>query len=350
MMMNTLLPILGSKGKISKPKTSDLRFYTNVVNEIDFGGLKFVCIHNPEQATLEDFNTKYNFHPLAIDDCLSEFQRSKVDLYDGYLHVILQVPIYDKSQFIITGEISIFVSDKYLVLVHWNNIPKLNKLVHAIFHDFETKTEYMGKGSYYLLYKIFDILVDDSFPIIDKIEKEVRNLENRIFDQSNYEDKKIVRQIAKVRRDIMVFRRIIKPQISLINTIERMKLTQITNKDNIDNINIEEDDATQELELYFGDITDHINKQWDMILDQNELIINLNDTNESLLSVRANSIMKTLTIISVIILPLTLISGVYGMNVRLPIGEHKLAFEIIILAMLLISTVMIAVFRRKKWI
>lgn len=192
----------------------------------------------------------------------------------------------------------------------------------------------MEKGTGYLLYKILDLLVLNCFPLIDKIEKRVRILENRIFDEKSYDDRATVREIARVRRDVMSFHRIIKPQIAVINSLERIKHKFID----------------VELELYFGDIADHVSKQWDIISDQNELIINLNSTNESLISVRANNIIKTLTLISVVMLPLTLISGIYGMNIHLPIAEKEYAFEIIITFMVTTAVLMLAFFKRKKWI
>ena len=167
------------------------------------------------------------------------------------------------------------------------------------------------------------------------VEKRIRIIENKIFDESRHDDKKIVREIAKTRRDIMSFHRIIKPEISVISLLERIKDKFI---------------IIPELELYFGDIVDYVSKQWEIITDLNDLIINLNNTNESLISVRANNIMKTLTVMSVIILPLTLISGIYGMNIRLPVSEFKYAFEIIILFMVVSTIFMLSFFKRKRWI
>lgn len=334
--MSSLTPGFGSRTKVFKSKTSELKLSTSSVEETVFRDsteITFLSISEPDMAILEGINKKYNFHHLAIEDCLSEFQRSKLEQYKDYIHVILQVPSYDRN-LVIPAEVSIFVSQTYLVLAHWNTLTHLKQFIEAIIYNEEVKKECMAKGTGYLLYKIIDLLVLNCFPLIDKVEKRVRNLETKIFDENRYDDRKTVREIAKVRRDIMSFHRIIKPQIAVINSLERIKDKYIIH----------------DLELYFGDIADHVSKQWDIISDQNELIINLNNTNESLISVRANSIMKTLTIISVIILPLTLISGIYGMNIRLPIAEFKYSFEVIITFMLFSAILMLVFFQKKKWI
>lgn len=332
-------PIFGSNSrtKVLKSKTSELRNTKGSVLETIYKGMHkditFLAISDPDPVLLENINKKYHFHHLAIEDCLSEFQRSKIEQYQDYLHIIIQLPSYEK-ELVVPAEISVFLSDTYLVLVHWNNLTSLNYFIDAIIYNEEVKKECMAKGTGYLLYKILDLLVLSCFPLIDKIEKRVRMLEHRIFDENSHDDRTTVREIAKVRRDIMSFQRLIKPQIAVINSLERVKQKFISD----------------ELELYFGDIADHTSKQWDIISDQNELIINLNSTNESLISVRANNIIKTLTLISVVMLPLTLISGIYGMNIHLPIAEKDYAFEIIIAFMVTTAISMLAFFKRKKWI
>jgi magnesium transporter len=334
--MASLIPKSRSRTKVLKGKSSELKLSVASVEETvyrDFNEITFLSISDPDDAILEKINKKYNFHHLAIEDCLSEFQRSKLEFYKDYIHVILQLPCHDRN-LIIPAEVSIFVSESYLVLVHWNSLVHLNKFIEALIHSDEVKRDCMAKGTGYLLYKIIDMLVLNTFPMIDKIEKRVRNLESKVFDENSYDDRKTVREIAKVRRDIMAFQRIIKPQIAVINSLERIKEKYIIH----------------DMELYFGDIADHVSKQWDIISDQNELIINLNNTNESLISVRANNIMKTLTVISVIFLPLTLISGIYGMNINLPVAEYKYAFEIIIGFMIISAILMLVFFQKKKWI
>lgn len=324
-----------SRTKVLKSKTSELKSMNGSVIETSYKGINditLVTISEPNEQFLENINKEYNFHHLAIEDCLSEFQRSKVEPYSKYTHIILHFPIFEKD-LIIPAEVNFFVSENYLVIVHWNNLPHLNHFVNIIINDVETKKECMESGTWYLLYKILDVLVNDTFPIIDKIEKRVRMIEYKIFDENNRDDRKIVRDIARLRRDILSLQRIIKPQVGVLSTLERIKGKYISS----------------DLELYFGDIGDYVTKQSEIISDQNDLIINLNNTNESLISVRANNIMKALTIISVMMLPLNLLAGLYGMNIKLPISGYDYAFEVIVSLMFTVSVLMLLFFRTKKW-
>jgi len=324
-----------SRTKVLKSRTSELKNMNGTVVETSYKGINditLVIISEPNEEFLENINKKYNFHHLAIEDCLSEFQRSKVEPYSKYTHIILHFPIFEK-ELIVPAEVNFFVSENYLVLVHWNNLPHLNFFITNIINDEETKKECMESGTWYLLYKILDVLVNDTFPIIDKIEKRVRIIEYKIFDENNKDDRKVVRDIARLRRDILSLQRIIKPQVGVLHTLERIKGKYISS----------------DLELYFGDIGDYVAKQNEIISDQNDIIINLNNTNESLISVRANNIMKALTIISVVMLPLNLLAGLYGMNIKLPIAEYEYAFEIIVSLMFIISILMLIFFKIKKW-
>jgi len=326
-------PMFESRNKVLKGKTAELKSSLANVTETKYHNLTFLSITNPESETLETINQNYQFHHLAIEDCLSEFQRSKIEQYENYIHIILQLPIYDNDS-IVPAEVNFFVSDTYMVLVHWENLPHLKTFIDAIVYNKSAREDCMENGIGYLLYKFIDLLVIHSFNLIDNIEKQVRNTEKKIFSTLSYDDSLVVREIARLRRDIMAIQRITKPQIYLISFLERIKGIFVN----------------QELDLYFGDIGDHINKQWEIISDQHELIINLNNTNESLISVRTNTIMKTLTLISVIVLPLTLISGTYGMNVELPLAHNHYAFWFILFLKFSVVIGMLLFFKQKKWI
>ena len=141
-------------------------------------------------------------------------------------------------------------------------------------------------------------------------------------------------EISIIRRDVIAFRRIIKPLIPVIGSLERKQRPFLH----------------EDMQEYFGDISDHLSKIWDTLEDFKEVIEGLSDTMNSLTNNRTNDIIKVLTIISVFLLPLTVISGIYGMNVNLPIQQHDLAFEIIIGFMILVVATMFAFFKWKKWI
>ena len=137
-----------------------------------------------------------------------------------------------------------------------------------------------------------------------------------------------------MRRDIISLQRIVKPQIAIISNLEQKDRPFIR----------------EDLDVYFDDVLDHLRKAWDILEDERDVIEGLDDTANTLTSYRLGEIMKILTIISVIMLPLTLLSGIYGMNISLPLSQHPLSFLFILLFMILISGGMILFFRRRRWI
>jgi magnesium transporter len=182
-----------------------------------------------------------------------------------------------------------------------------------------------------LLYYIVDRLVDYCIPIIDRMSERIEHIEDIIFESSGLA---VVQEISIVRRDLIALRRIIKPQISVVSQLEHRDLPFVRG----------------EIDVYFGDISDHLAKIWDSLEDEKEVLEGLSSTFDSLASHRLNGIIKTLTIISVIILPLTLITGIFGMNVPLPYESSELALFAICAVMITTIVGMLLLFRVRKWL
>jgi magnesium transporter len=163
------------------------------------------------------------------------------------------------------------------------------------------------------------------------VDANVHHIEDGIFTENARE---IISEIAVVRRDIIALRRIIRHLVPILEAIEKTEHPIIR----------------EELEEYFGDTVDHIHLARDIMDENAEIIAGLADTANTLVSNRLNEIMRILTVISVIILPLSLVTGIYGMNVNLPLDEHPAAFIVVMGILLIISITMILYFLRRKWI
>jgi magnesium transporter len=273
-----------------------------------------------------------SFHPLDLEDLLSRIERPKLDEYDDYLFVVMQFPIWDpKNRVSRATEVDMFIGHGYLVTVHDGVLKPLNSLFLQCQEDETLRHKYMGKGSSRLFYAVIDSLVDYILPILYKVDANIRNIEEDLFTQDL---RHVIEDITFVRRDVIALRRIIRPQIGIVANLEKADRPFIH----------------EELEVYFGDILDHLQKASDLLTDYDEVIEVLAESADTLASHRINEVMRILTVISVIMLPLTLISGIYGMNVSLPMHENPYAFTMIIGGMFLIMATMLYIFRRRKWL
>jgi magnesium transporter len=273
------------------------------------------------------------FHPLDLEDCLSATERPKIDEYDNYLFIVMHFPVFNKAtRRLGRSEVDVFVGRGFLVTVSDGTLKPLAEDFENSEIDEGIRGQFMGRGSYYLLYMLIDDLVDYCFPILDKENHNVLDIEERIFDVNARE---MVREISILRRNLLNFRSTIKPQMKIITSLERKDWEFLRG----------------DLEVYWGDVSDHAVQIWERLEDLWEVVEGLSTTLESLTSQRINEVMKVLTIFSVIMLPLSVISGIYGMNLRqLPLASHPLSFAIIIGIMASIVVGMLAYFSRKGWL
>jgi magnesium transporter len=305
------------------------------VHTITHGDMVWIDVRQPTPTDMTDLRQRFNFHPLALEDCLSKVQRPKLDDYeeDGYLFMVLHFPIFNKqTRHTDPAEVDIFVGRNYVVTVHDGQLKPLLQTFNLAASDEQVRSRLMGRGSGFLMYRIVDRLVDYGFPILNKIDEHIERIESGIMNRNV---RAIVQDLSFVRRDIITLRRIIKPNMPVLRQLESRERPFFQ---------FEEDS-------YFGDILDHLNKQWDMLEDNKEIIEGLNDTLDSLTSHRINEVMKILTVISVVLLPMTLVASVYGMNIStLPFATHPLSFLIVVGWMLSAAVGMMMYFRWKGWV
>ncbi len=292
---------------------------------------------NVAKATANDIEQLHQqfpfFHPLDLEDCLSAIERPKIDEYESYLFIVMHFPVFNKAtRRLGRTEVDIFVGRGFLVTVSDGTLKPLAEDFDNSEIDEGLRSQFMGRGSYYLLYMLIDDLVDYCFPILDKQNHNVLDIEERIFDVNA---RAMVREISILRRNLLNFRSTIKPQMKIITSLERKDWEFLRG----------------DLEVYWGDVSDHAVQIWERLEDLWEVVEGLSTTLESLTSQRINEVMKILTIFSVIMLPLSVISGIYGMNLRqLPLASHPLSFVIIIGIMASIVVGMLAYFSRKGWL
>jgi magnesium transporter len=308
------------------------------VQRLEAHGLIWLNIEAPTELETAWLAEHYEFHALDLEDVLSRRrQRAKIDEYDEYLFIVLHFPRFDKrTGRLQAAELNVFVADGLVITLPKEPLKALGSLWSRCERSEVERERHMSRGSGYLLYEIVDTMFDYCFPILDKIGFKLDALEDAVFEGQSHE---VVRDISNVKQEIINYRKIIKPQRPTLRMLERSNQRY----------------APQDLELYFDDIVDKAERIWDLLENYKEVAEALEATNESVISHRVNDILRALTAISVVVLPLTLIASVFGMNVGLPGGGDpgggsSVAFWVIIGAMIAGLIGMVAYFRHKRWL
>lgn len=285
----------------------------------------WVDFSSPDELESGLLSSVFNFHPLAIEDCLDGLkQRPKLDFYNKYIFVV----VHGLNQTTLeANEIDLFVSEKIIVTIHKQPVRELNNLWDQIKND-----KGLQAGPFNIMHAIIDRVVDDYFPPLYRIEGELNSIEDNSIKQPLSE---LMENLFDVRSEISQIRRTILPMRDLLYRI----------------IHSERFNQMHESQHYFNDVHDHLLKLVEMLESNRDFSSDLRDSYISLNSNNMNTIMATLTIITTIFMPLTFIAGVYGMNFSyMPELEWRYGYFMILLFMGVIAIGMFYVFKRKGWL
>jgi magnesium transporter len=301
------------------------------VSELSTEGLTWVHAERPGGLEVAYLAERFGFHELDLEDVLSKRQRPKIDEYPAYLFVVLHFPFYDKTvRRLNAAELDVFLGQDFLITLPNAELLPVTYLFRRCEDDAELRQE-LFQGSGYLLYHVLDDLFDYCFPILDKIGAKLDAIEPAIFEERS-ED--VVRDISNAKQEIIAYRKIIKPERSTLRMLERST----------------ERFLPEDLDLYFDDIVDAAERIWDLLDNYKEVIEGLESTNESFISHKQQYRLQLLTVVTVILLPLTLIASIFGMNVRVP-GEGEIgAFWLIMAVLVVLGAGLLALFRGRHWL
>lgn len=306
-----------------------------MIETIQYQSLKWQQITNPSEDDYRYLLEKYNFHPLDIEDCRSTNQRPKIDEYDDYYFLILHFPYFDKgNQFIRIREVKIFWGKNYIITIgksHWV-VKKLFEEIQQDLLENDVDVKQKLSSSDLLLYHILDRLMLETYTLIMRVGAEVDLINYDIF---NKKARSIIELISITRRNIILLNTTFKPQLRVLHMFEGGAIKGFVDPEVLD------------MEDYWGNILDQYQKMFDSIEDYGELIEGLTNTFDSLQANKTNEIMKLLTIFSTIMLPLTVVTGLFGMNIDFPFNSNVTAFWYVIGSMVLITTLLIVYFQRR---
>ncbi|MDP4142998.1 MAG: magnesium/cobalt transporter CorA [Bacillota bacterium] len=274
----------------------------------------------PDEKECKLLETHFHFHQLAIEDCLQNLQRPKLDFYDGYSFFVLHA-LNEKT--LTPDEVDLFIGKNYIVSFHRDHLEALDEVWLKI----NTTESIWSEGSFFVCYHIIDKLVDYYFPAVYKLEDYI----NGIGDSLN---KDAIDKVFDIRSDLLRLRRIINQMRDL--------LYRILNSSRLEEVKTKQ--------IFFADIYDHLLRLSEMIETNQAITSEIRDSFLSLNSHRMNKIMMVLTVVTSVFIPLTFIAGVYGMNFdNMPELRWKYGYFIVMGIMVAIAFFMFLWFKRKGW-
>lgn len=290
-------------------------------------GLLWIDLIDPSEAELARLQKTFEFHPLSIEDSSHFRQRAKIDQYEGYLFITLYSHRVDPEKDEIVGdELHLFLGSNYLVTVHRIPLPALTKAKER----YEQESEPLKKGPDFFLYLIGDELVDSYFPLLEEIEGKMDTLEEQIQSDPN---RNVMRSIFSLKQQLIYLRKAAGPQREVFNFLSTRHYELIDRR----------------LTVYFQDVYDHVVRIYEMIETNRDLLGTVLDAYYSSMSTRLNDVMKRLTLIATIFMPLSVITGLGGINFRHMPFDSPMAFTILLLSLVAVPIGMLIWFRMKKW-
>jgi magnesium transporter len=302
------------------------------MKSISFGNIKWIDFTDPSTEDTLYLQENFNIHPLAIEEFVTPTYRPKATEYENCLFLTIHIPLFNTTtRTTYPGELDIVITKDHLITGHSKGIYALENLFNSLQESEGKKRLYMNKTPAHLLHKILEILLDSLFPSLDHIHEKLNRIEEQVF---NGKEKEMVFEISVIKRDILNFRRTLKPQRNIIESIAQMKSRFVD----------------PELIPYFQDLIGTNIRLWNALESNKETIESMEETNNSLLSNKLDFTMKVLTVFSAIMMPMTVYSNILAMSADIPFGKNPHAFIIHVIIMLLMSLLTIFIFKIKKWL
>jgi magnesium transporter len=297
------------------------------------GSVSWINLLDPDPGDIHQLATLYpNFHPLNLQDCLTELEFPKLDHHDDYVFLVLQFPYWDANERISRpAEIDIFISTGLLITSHRNELKPLREMIETAQKDEQARHHWMDHGASPLLYQLMNSLVDYCYPIVHRVHQNLLSVEEQMFHGSS---RHLLENVAFLRRDIISLRSILKPQREVVSGLIRGSWPFIH----------------EDLDPYWGDINDHLLQLCSLLDEYSEVINGLSDTIDTLASHRIDEVVRVLTIVTVLTLPITVLSTIFSMNVSLPFGHHPLLFFVVIGLGVALTGFLLWFLRKQKWI
>jgi magnesium transporter len=295
------------------------------------GVLVWADLTNPtHEEGLQILKDVFHFHELAVEDALSDLEFPKVESYGDYLYVILHRIDFEAPEHCFkTHDVDFFLGSNYLVTIHTGDSRSIEQIANVC----QRNALALGEGVAALMHRIVDSMVDNYRPEIDELSERLDTLEEHVFDASGAN---LAKDILDFKRDVASLRRVVQPQRDVVGRLGRREFDLID----------------EQIAYRFRDVHDHLVRLADESMFFQDRITSLLDANLAIVSNQLNTIMKILTVISTVFMPLTFITGLYGMNVDLPhfgFGGVTM-FWVLLGVMISVVGAMLLHFHRRGWL
>lgn len=342
------------------------------IQTVTFQGVSFINVTNPGKLEVKYLKNNFSFDTLHLDDYINKIQTPKVEVYKNYSLIVLDIPYFsngttnmsvkeakaspgllegllkipkatlssvplpqfptlEKKKRILSAHINFFIGRDYLVILHDGALNPINEIFSLCQKTLQNRNDYMGNGSVFLAYRIIDALIDSCFPVLNELSTAIDTIDREL---ENPKSEKTLENISVTRRNIVVFHTMIKSIIPLFRQLEEDRYKELNGS----------------MQSFWENVLDHLQKIWDRLEDNRELLEGISVSHESFLTSKTNEIVKVLTIFSTIILPLTLFASIYGMNINgLPEAHQSYSFVFLMIFMTGIAVAMLVVFKLKRW-
>jgi magnesium transporter len=303
------------------------------ITPLTCGRVTWINLIDPSPEDVQQLATLYpNFHPLNLQACLTELEFPKLDHHDDYIFLVVQFPYWDAGEQVSRpAEVDIFISNGLLITSHRNELKPLREMFETAQKDEQARIRWMDHGASPLLYQLMNSLVDYCYPIVQRVHQNLNLVDERIFHDK---PRHLLQEVAFVRRDIISLRSILNPQREVVGGLIRGNWPFIH----------------EDLDPYWGDINDHLSQLCSLLDQYSEVVNGLADTIDTLASHRIDDVVRVLTIVTVLTLPVTVLSTIFSMNVRLPFGAHPMLFFLVLGLGIGLTGFLLWFLRKQKWL
>ncbi|MBI5122511.1 magnesium transporter CorA family protein [Candidatus Roizmanbacteria bacterium] len=332
---------------------------------LTYNGLSFIHLKSPTEDEVKFLNKTFGFSMLNLEDYLYKTQIPKIETYKDYSLVVVDVPyiqqpgkikkeatpkftfltnvlsnrvrlpVFPKTprkKRISVGEVDFFIGKDYIVVLHDEKTPQIDELFDICKLNEKHREDMMGNGPVYLFYRIIDVLVDSSITYVEDISNTIDYIDRQLEDRASGS---VIEDISMTRRNIVVFETMIKPALPIFADLEKGKYSKLNG----------------EMMPYWSNILDHLQKIWERLEDNKELIQGISSSHESILSNRSNELVKFLTVITSISFPFVIVNNLYSMNVKgLPYAEEPWIVTVLFLVIFTGGILIVSYFKYRDWL